>query len=144
MSLNLYQCPRCNTADIKPEHACPATDGQIVQASIVIRFCDVCGGRLEAGKSFHTTWCASAHRAELADRRQQVIDRCSVGDDDIVSYIEGAMDLAPWQKDILRQLLDNYRHGTPVKVSANSRRNGHQTLKRHWERIEKLLKAEEK
>lgn len=28
MSLNLYQCPRCNTADIKPEHVCPATDGR--------------------------------------------------------------------------------------------------------------------
>lgn len=142
MSLNLYQCPRCNTADVKPEHVC--LNGETAQASIVIRFCDVCGGRLEAGKSFHTNWCAAAHRAEHVDKRQQVIDRCNISDDDIVSYIEGAMDLVPWQKQILHQLLDAYRNGKTVQIANNSKRHGQMTLKRHWQRIEKLLKAEEK
>lgn len=142
MSLNLYQCHKCGTADVKPEHTCPATRGKTVYSSTVIRFCDVCGDRLPAGKAFHE-WCARSHRAELAEQREQIEEQCRISGDDVLSYIEGAMDLAPWQKDILRQLVEAHREGRQVQLHAHSRRNGQKTLKRHWARIAKLLEDEE-
>lgn len=138
----LFECRHCHLVDVTPTHNCPV-EAEIIHSSKVIRICEVCGEQLPAGKAFHTQWCAQAHREELDEQRQQVIARCRIGADDISGYIDGALDLADWQKQILHQLVEEHRSGRKVRISSNSRRAGKQTLKRHWERIEKLLNRKE-
>lgn len=142
MSLYLHECRKCGFVDTEPWHNCRVT-GTKQFSSRVHRYCDICGDRLPAGMVFHD-WCGRAHRADLAAGREAVVGDCQVRDDDIAGYVDGAMELAPWQRQILHQLIEKYRNGEPVVLSANARRNGQQTLKRHWARIEKRLDAEAK